>query len=530
MKLLNRRGVDEATKLKARMKRLLTSAFLLLSITTVLYAQNIKVTKFDMLLNDMTANTHGTQKLDQNGEKAALIKIQAPDHSFTFDGGSLGIVAREEHSAETWLYVPRMAKRLTIQHKDYGVLRDYYYPVPIEGGRTYEMYLDIGIGRYVTVTSEIANSTIYVDGENCGKAPVNNRYMSFGRHTVRAIKDRYEGEQTFMITTDDDAGIRLVRVEQRDMSDHFGEVTVNVDNNADIYFEGRKVGTSTWKTELREGTYIVETRKADCDPVKTSFTVVARQKNVFKANTPTPHTGWLSIYTRPGNVQTTYNGDHFIDLSETVSVPIGTYQMQFSRRGYVTQNREYLVKYNETTTDTVTLSRINYVKPTAFYFGLAFTVRSLSGITGIVGGTYKNHDLQASYTLGLTESKVTNWNDGDGNFLGSAKHKMNSFAVKYGYQIPLSSRFALTPQVGYACNILSSSKVEGSEDYGDGNTAHYVTIGAKVLFVPIQHLYLFVAPEYDIALSNDTNFKAAADKAGFDVSGFLINAGLLINF
>lgn len=26
----------------------------------------------------MTANTHGTQKLDQNGEKAALIKIQAP--------------------------------------------------------------------------------------------------------------------------------------------------------------------------------------------------------------------------------------------------------------------------------------------------------------------------------------------------------------------------------------------------------------------------------------------------------------------
>ena len=101
-------------------------------------AQNIKVTKFERLETDLTANTHGTEKLDQNGEKAALIKIQAPERGFTFDGGSLGIVAREEHEGEIWLYVPRRAKKLTIQHKDYGVLRDYSYPVPVEGARTYE--------------------------------------------------------------------------------------------------------------------------------------------------------------------------------------------------------------------------------------------------------------------------------------------------------------------------------------------------------------------------------------------------------
>ena len=494
------------------------------------YAQNIKVSKFDLLPTDMTANTFGTQKLDQNGEKAALIKIQAPEQGFTFSAGSLGIVACEEHNGETWLYVPRRSKKLTIQHKDFGVLRDYYYPTAIDGGRTYEMYIDIGIGRYVTITAERANSLIYIDGENVGLAPINNKYLSYGRHTVRALKDRYEGEQTLVITTDDTEGIKLINIAQRDMSDHFGDVTVSVDNKADLYFEGKKVGTSSWQTQLREGTYLVETRKADCDPVKTSFTVVAQKQNAVKANAPTPHTGWLSIYTRPGNVQTIYNGDHFIDLSETVSVPIGNYQIEFSRKGYETQNHEYVVRHNQTTADTVTLSRINYVKPTCFYFGAAFTVRSLPGITGIIGATFKRHDLQASYTLGLAESKTTNWNDDSGNFLASAKHKVNTFAVKYGYQIPLINQLALTPQLGYACNIINSSKVEGSTTYADGAVANYVTIGAKVIYAPLKHFYLFLAPEYDIVMSKDENYNLAMQKAGYDVSGFLLHAGILVNF
>ena len=41
----------------------------------LLQAQNINVKSFRMLDNDLTANTNGTYELDQNGEKAALIKV-----------------------------------------------------------------------------------------------------------------------------------------------------------------------------------------------------------------------------------------------------------------------------------------------------------------------------------------------------------------------------------------------------------------------------------------------------------------------
>ena len=491
---------------------------------------NMKVASFQKLESDLTANTYGTSRTDQNGETAALIKIVTPERGFTFDGGSLGIVATEEHNGEIWLYVPRRAQKLIVQHRDYGVMRDYVYPVPIEGGRTYEMYIDIGIGRYVTITSQMANSTIYIDGVNCGQGPIKNHYLNYGRHTVRAVKERYEGEQVFMITTSDDNRIRLVNIEQHDMSDHFGDVTVTVDNRADIFFEDKNVGTGIWKTQLREGNYTVETRKADCDPVKTTFTVVAQRNNDVKVNAPTPHTGRLSIYTRPGNVKTTYNGDHFIDLSETVSVPIGTYQMEFSRKGYVTQNHEYVVKHNETVTDTVTLNQINYIKPTSFYFGLAFTASTLSGISGIVGATYKNHDLQLSYTFGLIESSPSNWNDSQGYYTASNKHKINSFSIKYGYQIPLLNKMSLTPQLGYVLNSLSSSVTNGNTKFADGAKADLLSIGAKATYVPFHHCYLFVAPEVDIVMKKDDAYNSAANKAGFSQGGFVLHAGVLVNF
>lgn len=178
------------------MKRLLTLAIIFLcncAFVLQTTAQNMKVLDFKLLEKDLTANTRGTQKLDMNGETAALIKIQTPERGFSFDGGMQGIVASEEHSGEIWLYVPRRAQKLIIQHNDYGVLRDYFYPINIEGGKTYEMLIDIGTGRYATITSGVAKATIFVDGDDCGISPV-RKYLNYGRHTIKAVKDRFEGE------------------------------------------------------------------------------------------------------------------------------------------------------------------------------------------------------------------------------------------------------------------------------------------------------------------------------------------------
>lgn len=507
-------------------KALLFLTLIIIAIPTL--ADGISVVNFKLLETDLTANTYGTQKLDQNGEKAALIRIVTTERGFTFEGGSLGIVGTEEKNGEIWLYVPRHAQKLTISHQSFGVIRDYFYPISIQGGRTYEMLLDIGIGRYVTITTSHAQSNVTIDGEFVGKSPIYNRYLTFGKHTIVAQKDLLEGTKTINVVPTDSTKGRVESIEMKDMSRYYGDVAVNVDNNAEIYFNDQLVGKGSWTTLLREGNYVVETRKADCDPSKTAITVIAQTKNSFSVAAPVPHTGYLSIYTRPANTRIFYNGEQELDLQSRPPLPIGSCQIDFIKNGYISESREYTIRHNETIRDTVMLRRVNYVRPMSFYFGGGYTYQTLSGATGIVGFVLWNNDIQASYTFGLTESNPVYWG-GDVNT--ATKYKMNSISVKYGYQIALARKFGFIPQVGYSYNTLAASAaVAGNTIYGDGASSQALSVGAKFIIVPIQHLYLFVAPEYSFALSKDDNFKTITDSSNFSGEGFAVHAGLLVSF
>lgn len=516
------------------MKRLLTLTVISLAFVVQTMAQGMKVVEFKLLETDLTANTRGTSKVDQNGETAALIKIQTPERNFSFDGGSLGIVATEEHAGEIWLYVPRRAQKLIVSHPDFGVMRDFFYPIPITGARTYEMLIDIGTGRYANITSQVAESEIYIDGAPVGKSPIYNKYLNFGKHKIEAKKDRYEGELSVVITTDDVANAtKMINVEQRDMSDHFGNVTVTVDNRAEIWFEGKNVGTSVWQTQLREGTYVVETQKTDCDPEKTSFTVVAKKDNNVKAAQPTPHTGRLNLYTRPRNAVATYNGTNPIDLTEVQTLPVGTYQLNLSRKGYVSKTGlEYTVKHNETTTDTITLEKVRYIKPKSFYFGAGYNIRSLGGITALLGATYKKFDLQASYTFGLSKSDEVPWYSVDGNdtYLSSMTYKRSTIAVKLGYVFELTERLGIVPQLGYEIERLSGTVSDGTNSYGDGAAANCISLGAKLLYAPIERLYLFANPAFSVGVSKDHNFERLSDNSDISAGGFQMTLGAIFNF
>ena len=129
----------------------------------------------------------------------------------------------------------------------------------------------------------------------------------------------------------------------------------------------------------------------------------------------------------------------------------------------------------------------------------------------------------------MKESGRTNWLDSESTLIGASKHKLNTLSIKYGYQVPVISRIALVPQVGYALNMISSTLVDKA-NMADGAKANFVTIGAKIIFAPFKHFYAFIAPEFDIAISNDENYKAAMSKADYEMNGFTFNAGMLINF
>jgi hypothetical protein len=508
--------------------RLAAILFFLLAVVAESQSQSISVSRFRLLENDLTALNHETQRLDQNGELCAVIKVVTPVDGFNFDGGSIGIVANVPHAGECWLYVPHHSLKLTISHRNFLVLRDYYYDVPIESGRTYEMLIDINTGAFTNIVAQLDKSDIFIDGEYVGKSPVYNRYLNYGQHTLRAVKGMFEGEKTLQVSRNDN--LQLVEVPMQDQSSRYGDVTVSVEGGADLLVDGKLVGNGQWKTQLKEGSYNVVARKANCEDALTTFTVKAQQANDVKATAPRPYVGYLSLYTRPRNVSAILDGRESVDLTQQLTLPIGTHQLQLSRKGYVSQDVEYDIRNEKTVFDTLQLKRFSHFKPFLFYFGAGYTLRHLSGLTATAGITYLHHDVQASYTFGLGKSGQWSWYDKEGTFVSSQTCKMSSIELHYGYQIELMRNLAIAPQVGYQLNILSGSLVEGSNDYANGTKSNNLTFGAKIILVPLRNLFVFAQPQYSVALSSDPLFTESAKCGGFDANHFSATIGLLANF
>lgn len=172
---------------------------------TGLSAQNISVKSFRLLETDLTANTAGTLKKDQNNETAALIKVVTTETDFVFDGGMLGIVGTTQRAGEIWVYVPPKSRKITISHPQLGVLRDYFYPISIEAGRTYEMVL--ATGRVTTVVQESAGGQYLVMKVSPSDAEVSidevpyevendevTVFLKYGKHTYRVSAALHEPE------------------------------------------------------------------------------------------------------------------------------------------------------------------------------------------------------------------------------------------------------------------------------------------------------------------------------------------------
>lgn len=133
---------------------------IILLFVTFTQAQEISVASFKMLENDLTANTTGTMERDQNGEIAALIKVVTSEQGFVFDGGMVGVVKTKQEVGEVWVYVPHGIKRITVKHPTLGILRDYYFPIPVEKARTYEMKLTTG--RVETIVTHTVNKQFVI--------------------------------------------------------------------------------------------------------------------------------------------------------------------------------------------------------------------------------------------------------------------------------------------------------------------------------------------------------------------------------
>lgn len=222
------------------------------------YGQSMSIASFKMDEADQTANVSPTMRTDINGEKCALIKIATTQKNFSFDVGSLGITHTEwqnsEHPGEIWLYVPNGVMKISIQHPQFGSIKDYDLGGRLKKGRTYVM--DLTSDQVNTLVVDYDNSQIldiditphdadlYINGlkqslDYNGHASIT---LPFGTHNYRVIANNYHPEESQIIINDKENKQNLsIRLKQA-----FGYLNVNASSESkggELYIDDIRVGT-----------------------------------------------------------------------------------------------------------------------------------------------------------------------------------------------------------------------------------------------------------------------------------------------
>lgn len=483
------------------------------------YGADMIVRDFKLLPLDQTAINSATMKKDQNGRTAALIKIYTNlnETRTDFDNGVMGIVARENKPGQIWLYIPARSQSLLITNRNYSPLR-YPFEEEIVAGKTYSMHLTTE-GKVVNLVANVRNAPIYVDGDSVGVSP-HEIYLGYGEHEVRAQQGMMLYQGVINVTQH---GSSRFELPMEDESKKYSDVTVSVPGNADIYFEGVKVGVGEWSRRLLGGTYSVEIKKDNCEPQIVSFLAVAGKPTFVECPAPVPLRGYLSVEVTPSSGAKIFEGDTIVAenrLSRLITA--GQHTFEFYRKGYETVRKTFQVVPNTETVDTVVMQRIQYINPNSIYGDLAFTYGPAYSVTARVGGFYRNINFEVGYTLGLGRSGEVHWyeNNASGAYDGSCTYTMDEFTVKAGYQLSFLSRLGLTPRLGYMMQRLRGGT------HGNGAMCHDITIGGRLVFKPIPYFGIFIEPEYAVPVMVNQLYSDISSHGGFSKGGFYVSAGL----
>ncbi|MFC2086162.1 FISUMP domain-containing protein [Bacteroidota bacterium] len=213
--------------------------------------QLISVQSFRALPNDMDARI-AHSKIDQNGEKCAIIKVVTTEIGFVWEGGTLGIVAAVNKSGEYWLYVPYGAKKLTIKHQKLGVLRNYIYPERIKEAYVYEMILETGkvktfieekiAKEWITIVSNPEGADVFINNQLVGKTPLQQELIE-GDYSYKISKEMYYADSGQFNLNLKEGKVNLTI----DLKPNFGyaRITTNPEDEAIIFIDGRETGKTT---------------------------------------------------------------------------------------------------------------------------------------------------------------------------------------------------------------------------------------------------------------------------------------------
>lgn len=451
----------------------------------------IKVTSFRLLQNDLTANTHATMVKDRNGEVSALIKVVTSEQGFVFDGGMAGIVKTRQEAGEIWVYVPRGIARITVRHPQFGVLRDYYFPVAIEKARTYEMVLktpktdndnDLG-GNFFILHPTPKEAVVYVDGKlqkHKTDGSVSG-FLPYGEHTYKVEATGYDTQEGTFVIEGDKVDIKV------QLSSNTSTLTVKSPlEGGVIYLNDELADTTEWSGQLMPGMYLVELRMAGYKNISRTITLNEQAHDTLIFEMPDPAYGTLSVDSDPSECDV-YLDNSLLGQSPAIfqRIRTGTHQLMLRKEGYDNLSMSVEVEEGKTTALTLQLLRSASQKTVAKEPAPKASVKSKKAASTISSESISQKKRSNAYWRSLL---VPGWGDkfvnGNGRFaVGKTMASYGLIGAGVGSYFYGASQYAKYESMAYDKYVgrTDYSQDQLNEVYNVANTcrvASFTLVGA----------------------------------------------------
>ena len=551
------------------MKRLFIQTLLLFAVLSA--SGQIAVESFRLLETDLTAITAGTQETDQNGEVAALIKVVTTQKGFTFDNGMLGIVKIVQQPAEIWVYVPQKTQKISISHPDLGMLRNYYFQIPIECGRTYELKLttsrvktiieeDAG-GGFLALKVEPSSANVYVDDQPqaLNDEGMLSLFLLYGEHTYRVEALGYKTEMGKVNIASDETQTVTVA-----LTSTMARLTLSSSMpDVEIWVNNELKGKEQWTGGLAAGTYIVEGRKPGHRSRRTTVTLAENEEKTMTIPDPEPILGRLRAESNPLEAEVWLEGNKLGTTPGIFSdILAGKHEIRFTKEGYVSQTVEVTVEEGKIAAASVTLQKnaatlsrektakdaakreavspqpkkpsaqTALLRKTSFYLDAHFHLGTPSAAGAAIGAYLGGFNVEGAWGLPLSRGEsVTMYQQQSSDHYKTVQvtyTPTSLLSANVGYGISAGKRLRLTPRAGFG--VLA---VKGT---GDLTQNTYVFSGMASLRTELalsRVLSLYVAPAYTIPFQRGETARRLSsnvDAISKWNNGFALRAGIAINF
>lgn len=459
------------------MKHLRTFLLIMAAIvaTQTMAQSTMDVSKFTRLDNDLTARVTKPVKDNDEGKLCALIRVITNLKDLDVRADALGIIQKEQHNGELWIYVPYGARSLSFSHEGYFPLM-YQYAENIDAGVVYELRLkNYASGEAVAANGNTQmfvlshnpdEASVFIDGlEMKTENGVFAAMMSKGKHTYKVTADRYapqEGE--FDVEND----IVRINAKLRPLFGQFELYTLPV-QGFDVLLNGKLVGKSPYKSEKMEpGKYQLRLEKNKYYAKDTVITVNKAETSTYTC-TLTSFADSLFYNRRLGGRKLSFGITAGYLMPHVATSAGGSFVGSPLNYSFADEREN-----------------ANYKSEKGFTVGLLADLRLYKNfylMTGVNYSYYKYQNVISNsindYTCRSTQSAV---------YIGNNDFNIEEDYTMHTLEIPLllSYRFVLTktgslhlnagPYLSYG--LKSNLKVSGSSNtYGD----IFIRIGQEVL-------------------------------------------------